>query len=145
VAGTTSSSGAFTAAPASPRRRVLKPKTARELMAILQQVPVVDAQAGEPWGLVAGYSIAAKTGTAQEPDPAHPSCLCQYGSSYIGIAPARHPQVVVAVNVQDPTAQGYFGDEIAGPVFYNVMRFVLQTLKIPPDGGGRPYVRLTAP
>lgn len=146
VAGTTSSStGAFTAVPAAPSRRVLRPKTARELMDILRQVPVVDATAGEPWGLVAGYSIAAKTGTAQEPDPADPSCLCQYGSSYIGIAPARRPQLVVAVNVQDPTAQGYFGDEVAGPVFYNVMKFALQTLKIPPDGGGRPYVRLTAP
>ncbi len=145
VTGTTSSSGAFTAAPAAPQRRVLQAKTARQLMDILQQVPVVDETANEPWGLIAGYSIAAKTGTAQEPDPADPSCLCQYGSSYIGIAPAPHPQVVVAVNVQDPTAQGYFGDEVAGPVFYNVMRFVLQTMKIPPDGGGRPYVRLTAP
>jgi cell division protein FtsI (penicillin-binding protein 3) len=145
VAGTTSSSGAFTPAPAPARRRVLQPKTARELTDILQQVPEVDAAANEPWGLIAGYSIAAKTGTAQEPDPADPSCLCQYGSSYVGIAPAGHPQVVVAVNIQDPTAQGYFGDEVAGPVFYNVMRFVLKTLKIPPDGGGHPYVRLTAP
>jgi cell division protein FtsI (penicillin-binding protein 3) len=145
VAGATSSSGTFRAAPPAPRRRVLQPKTARELMGILQQVPVVDASAGVPWGLIAGYSIAAKTGTAQEPDPANPRCLCDYGSSYIGIAPATRPQVVVAVNVQDPRARGYFGDEVAGPVFYNVMRFALQTLKIPPDGGKRPNVRLTAP
>jgi cell division protein FtsI (penicillin-binding protein 3) len=144
VAGTTSASGAFRPAPAPPMRRVLRPRTASQLLAILQQVPLVDEAAGEPWGLIGGYSIAAKTGTAQEPDPAKPSCLCQYGSSYIGIAPARHPQVVVAVNIQDPTARGYFGDEVAGPVFYNVMRFALQTLKIPPDGGKPPRVRLTA-
>jgi cell division protein FtsI (penicillin-binding protein 3) len=145
VAGTTSSAGQFTAAPPPPRRRVLRPKTASELMAILQQVPVVDETQNEPWGLIAGYSIAAKTGTAQEPDPKRANCLCEYGSSYIGIAPAQHPQVVVAVNVQDPTAQGFFGDEVAGPVFYNVMKFALRALKIPPRGGGRPYVRLTAP
>jgi cell division protein FtsI (penicillin-binding protein 3) len=61
------------------------------------------------------------------------------------MAPARHPQVVVAVNVQDPTARGYFGDQVAGPVFYNVMKFTLQTLKIAPDNARRPHVRLTAP
>ncbi len=144
VAGTTSASGAFTPAAPPSRRRVLQPKTARQLMAILQQVPLVDETAGEPWGLIGGYPIAAKTGTAQEPDPRQPSCLCEYGSSYIGIAPADHPQVVVAVNIQDPTARGYFGDEVAGPVFYNVMRFALQTLKISPDYAQPPRVRLTA-
>ena len=142
VAGTTSSTGRFTPAAAPSRRRVLRAGTARELIKILQQVPVLNEAANEPWGLIAGYSIAAKTGTAQEPSG---RCLCAYGSSYIGMAPARHPQVVVAVNIQHPTAQGYFGVQVAGPAFYNVMKFALQTLNIPPDGGGRPYVRLSAP
>jgi cell division protein FtsI (penicillin-binding protein 3) len=144
VAGTTSGDGKFTPAPAPRQSRVLEPKTARELMAILQQVPLVDAAGGEPWGLISGYTIAAKTGTSQEAAPGQ-RCLCEYGSSYIGIAPAANPQVVVAVNVQDPTRGGYFGDQIAGPVFYNVAKFALQTLQIPPDGAKRPYVRLMAP
>jgi cell division protein FtsI (penicillin-binding protein 3) len=144
VAGTTGGSGAFTPAPRPARHRVIQPGTARALLGILQQVPLVDERANEPWGLIAGYSVAAKTGTAQEPS-GHGTCLCQYGSSYIGIAPAQHPQLVVAVNVQDPRAHGFFGDEVAGPVFYNVMKFALQTMKVPPDGGGWPRVRLTAP
>ena len=61
------------------------------------------------------------------------NCLCQYGSSYIGIAPAQDPQLVVAVNVQDPTRQGYYGDEIAGPVFYKVMPFALSDPQDPAD------------
>jgi cell division protein FtsI (penicillin-binding protein 3) len=145
VAGTTNGNGTFTPAPAPRRSRVIEPKTARELMAILQQVPEVDAQGGEPWGIIPGYTIAAKTGTAQVPDP--PRCgnrLCEYGSSYIGIAPADDPQVVVAVNVQDPTRGSYFGDAVAGPVFYRVAKFVLQTLQIPPDMGKPPHVRLMA-
>jgi cell division protein FtsI (penicillin-binding protein 3) len=144
VAGTTSSTGAFTPAPRPPRRRVILAKTARELMTILQQVPEVDAQAGEPWGLIPGYLVAAKTGTAQVPDPGDPGCLCQYGSSYIGIAPANHPQIVVAVNIQDPHGR-YYGDEVAGPAFYDVMKFALQTMKIRPDHAKTPYIRLTAP
>jgi cell division protein FtsI (penicillin-binding protein 3) len=145
VAGTTNGNGAFTPAPAPRKTRVLEPKTARELMAILEQVPAIDAQGGEPWGVIPGYTIAAKTGTAQVPDPERGGCLCLYGSSYIGIAPADDPQIVVAVNVQDPTRGSYFGDAVAGPVFYRVAKFALQTLQIPPDMGKPPHVRLMAP
>jgi cell division protein FtsI (penicillin-binding protein 3) len=144
VAGTTNGSGTFTPSPAPRQTRVLQPKTAKELMAILQQVPVVDAEGGEPWGIIPGYTVAAKTGTSQEAAPGQ-SCLCEYGSSYIGIVPADNPQLVVAVNVQDPTKGGYYGDQIAGPVFYHVAKFALQTMRIPPDYAKRPNVRLMAP
>jgi len=145
VAGTTGSSGQFVPAPRAHRQRVIKPTTARELISILQQVPYLDATlAYQPWGEIPGYSVASKTGTAQVWD-AKAHCLCQYGSSYIGMAPATHPQVVVAVNIQNPRKADYFGNYVAGPAFWQVMRFALQALKIPPDGGKRPYVRLTAP
>jgi cell division protein FtsI (penicillin-binding protein 3) len=146
VAGTTSSAGVYRPARAQPQRRVIQAGTARQLMKILEQVPEVDAQAGEGYGLIDGYTVASKTGTAQVSDPSKSKCdLCQYGSSYIGIAPADNPQLVVAVNIQDPQGKQYFGDEVAGPAFYDVMRFALQTMKIPPDDARTPYVRLTAP
>jgi cell division protein FtsI (penicillin-binding protein 3) len=145
VAGTAGPSGTFVPAPRPHGQRVIKATTARELISILQQVPYLDATlADQPWGEIPGYSVASKTGTAQVWDPkAH--CLCQYGSSYIGMAPATHPQLVVAVNIQNPRKADYFGNYVAGPAFYQVMKFALQTLKIPPDGGKRPNVRLTAP
>jgi cell division protein FtsI (penicillin-binding protein 3) len=144
VEGAVGAGGQFTPAPPSPSRRVIQATTARALISILQQVPAVDQQADQPWGIIPGYAVAAKTGTSQESGP---NCsLCQYGSSYIGMAPGNDPQVVVAVNVQDPDQKyGYFGDVVAGPVFNQVMLFALQTLQIPPDGAVAPYVRLTAP
>jgi cell division protein FtsI (penicillin-binding protein 3) len=144
IAGTTSPSGQYTSAAPSLSHRVIQAKTAHELIQILQQVPAVDQEADQPWGIIPGYAIAAKTGTSQESGP---NCaLCVYGSSYIGMAPGNNPQVVVAVNVQDPNKKyGYFGDVVAGPVFYNVMKFALQTLRIPPDGAVAPHVRLNAP
>jgi cell division protein FtsI (penicillin-binding protein 3) len=145
VAGTTTSSGKFSRARPSPRHRVIKASTAQALMRIMQQVPIVDNNLGEPWGLIAGYPVASKTGTAQVSDSKVCKGLCQYGSSYIGIAPAQDPQLVVAVNVQDPRAHGYYGDEVAGPVFFNVMKFALQTLKIPPTDARAPHIRLTRP
>jgi len=145
VAGTTGPSGKFVPAPPPHRQRVIKATTARQLIGILQQVPYLDATlAYQPWGEIPGYSVASKTGTAQVWDPKK-HCLCQYGSSYIGIAPAAHPKLVVAVNVQNPRKADYFGNYVAGPAFYRVMKFALQTLKITPDNGKRPNVRLAAP
>jgi cell division protein FtsI (penicillin-binding protein 3) len=145
VAGTTSGKGVYTPAPRPHRTRVLRARTAKELISILEQVPHVDDLGGEPWGEIAGFPVAAKTGTAQLPDPAKGGCLCMYGSSYIGIAPADNPHLVVAIHVEDPKRKGYFGDQVAGPVFNRVMKFALQTLQIPPDHSKPPKVRLTAP
>lgn len=144
VAGTAPMGGTLTPPPAPPKRRVIQAKTARKLIDVLQQVPKWDAEGGVPWGEIAGYAVAAKTGTAQEWNPAK-HCLCNYGSSYIGIVPANNPKLVVAINVQDPKSSAYFGDEVAGPVFYQVTRTALQTLKIPPNYAKPPHVRLTAP
>jgi cell division protein FtsI (penicillin-binding protein 3) len=144
IAGTYNSSGRYTPAKPSPSRRVIQPKTAHELVQILQQVPGVDLAGNQPWGVIPGYAVAAKTGTAQEPGP---NCaLCKYGSSFIGMAPGNGPQVVVAANVQDPDKKiAFFGADVAGPVFYSVMKFALQTLGIPPQPGlEAPYVRLNA-
>jgi cell division protein FtsI (penicillin-binding protein 3) len=146
VEGTYNAQGKYTPAPPSPSRRVIGAKTAHELIPILQQVPAVDMQADQPWGIIPGYAVAAKTGTSQETGPSCPhNTLCIHGSSFIGMAPGDDPQVVVAVNVQDPKNNDYFGDVVAGPVFYSVMESALATLQIPPDGAIAPYVRLNAP
>ncbi len=143
VEGTTNSAGKYTPAASSPSHRVIQAKTAHELLQILQQVPAIDEAGNQPWGLIPGYAIAAKTGTSQE---SNGTCaLCVHGSSFIGIAPGDNPQLVVAVNVQNPRKGGYFGDVIAGPVFYQVMKDALATLQIPPDGATPAKVRLTAP
>jgi cell division protein FtsI (penicillin-binding protein 3) len=143
IQGTTNPAGKYTAAAPPPSRRVIQPTTARELLDILEQVPVVDAEGNQPWGVIPGYAVAAKTGTSQE---SNGKCaLCVYGSSWIGIAPGDKPQLVVAVNVQNPRKGGHFGAVVAGPVFYQVMKNALATLQIPPDGATPAKVILNAP
>ena len=141
VAGRTTSSGRYVPASRPVARRVMSRRSASELMRILEQVPVVYNREGKPWGLIPGYTVAAKTGTAQELGQGQN----YYGSSFIGIAPAKRSGLVVAVNLQDPRNGSYFGIDVAGPVFNAVMKFALATMKIPPDGGHVPYVPLTAP
>jgi cell division protein FtsI (penicillin-binding protein 3) len=155
VEGTYNAAGQYTPAAPSTSRRVIQPKTAKELIPILQQVPGIDETADQPWGIIPGYAVASKTGTANEPASSvdGASCpagnpLCIYGASYIGMAPGNGPQVVVAVNVQDPNKshQDYFGDMVAGPVFYNVMKDAIAELGIQPQPGlVPPDVRLNAP
>jgi cell division protein FtsI (penicillin-binding protein 3) len=143
-AGTTAgatSRGSSTPAPPSPHRRVLQPQTAAAMLRLLQWVPKLDVG---PWGIIPGYQIAAKTGTAQRSDPSC-GCLRGYNSSYVGIAPAGNPQLVVAVVVQNPRSTDYYGNAVAGPVFHDIMQSALETLKIPPSGDKTPAVRLTAP
>ncbi len=143
VEGTTNAAGKYTPAAPSASKRVIKAKTAQELLQILQQVPAIDEAGDQPWGIIPGYAIAAKTGTSQE---SNGKCaLCVYGSSYIGIAPGNNPQLVIAVNVQNPRKGGYYGDVVAGPVFYQVAKDALATMDIPPDGAVPAKVRLTAP
>ena len=122
---------------------MIKAKTAHDLLQILQQVPVIDVAGGQPWGVIPGYAVAAKTGTSQESDGR--CALCLYGSSWIGMAPGDKPQLLVAVNVQHPRKGGYYGAVVAGPVFYQVMKDALATLQIPPDGASPAKVALTAP
>jgi len=67
---------------------------------------------------------------------------CAVVSQTLGL---HGPQVVVAVNVQEPKTNDYFGMSVAGPVFYSVMNAALQTLQIQPQPGlVAPYVRLNA-
>jgi cell division protein FtsI (penicillin-binding protein 3) len=154
VEGTYNAAGQYTAAAPSKSTRVIKTKTAKELISILQQVPAVDETANQPWGIFPNYAVASKTGTANEsPNQSGESCpasnpICIYGASYIGMAPGNGPQVVVAVNVQDPNKsnQDYFGDMVAGPVFYNVMKNAIAELGIQPQPGlVPPDVQLNAP
>jgi cell division protein FtsI (penicillin-binding protein 3) len=143
IAGITNSAGTYIPAAPPASRRVIQAKTAHELLQILQQVPAVDEAANQPWGIIPGYAIAAKTGTSQE---GNGKCaLCVYGSSYIGMAPGNDPQLVIAVNVQNPHKGGYYGDVVAGPVFYQVAKDALAIMDIPPDGAVPAKVRLTAP
>jgi len=143
IEGTTNAAGTYIPAAPSPSHRIIQATTARELLQILQQVPAIDAAGAQPWGVIPGYAVAAKTGTSQE---SNGKCaLCVYGSSWIGIAPGDNPQLVVAVNVQNPRKGAYFGAVVAGPVFYQVAKDALATLQIPPDGAIPAKVRLTAP
>jgi cell division protein FtsI (penicillin-binding protein 3) len=57
-----------------------------------------------------------------------------YTSSFAGFAPADKPRITVYCAIQNATRGGYFGGQICGPIYKEVMGFALKTLQVPPTG-----------
>ena len=55
-------------------------------------------------------------------------------ASFIGFAPADNPKYVINVTIQRPQGM-HWGGALGGPVFHDVMSFVLQSKAIAPTGG----------
>jgi cell division protein FtsI (penicillin-binding protein 3) len=92
---------------------------------------------------IPGYRIAGKTGTAQQPDPAHGGAYSSWMNwdTFAGIVPADDPQFVVAIMVDNP-AHGLEGGDVAAPLFNKIASYELQHADIPPTGSHSVHVPL---
>jgi cell division protein FtsI (penicillin-binding protein 3) len=90
-----------------------------------------------PRARVVGYRVAGKTGTAHKQE--HGGYAAdKYHSSFVGLAPASRPRLVVAVMIDEPTAGQYYGGVVAAPVFAQVMAGSLRLLGVAPDAPMKP-------
>jgi len=117
--------------------RVFSAKSTAEVLRMLQRV--VKPGGTGPLAQVAGYTVGGKTGTAHKVvNGKYAKDL--YDASFIGLAPASRPQLIVAVLIDQPSGRDYYGGEVAAPVFSKVMAGALRILGIPPDAPNqRPY------
>ncbi len=131
--------GTVEAAPEPKRTRVVSAATAKQVRAMLEAV--VGEGGTAPMAAIPGYRVGGKTGTAQAYNE---KCRCYSGviASFIGLAPADDPELVVAVSIFNPRA-GRYGGELGGPVFKRVMTYALQARQIPPTGTDAPRLPLT--
>ena len=110
-------------------KRVIKAETARQIREMM--VAVTEPGGTGTAGAVDGFDVGAKTGTARKlingryVDNKHVA-------TFVGFAPAQNPRVIVAVTVDEPTANGYYGGTVAGPVFKQVMSGSLNILGVSP-------------
>jgi cell division protein FtsI (penicillin-binding protein 3) len=109
--------------------QVLSPKTANQILTMMEAV--VNDGTGKS-AMVPGYRVAGKTGTARIAGKKGYEDK-RYISSFVGIAPVSHPRLIVAVFIHDPTRGGYYGAQVAGPLFSKVMGTALRILDISPD------------
>lgn len=81
------------------------------------------------------YSVAGKTGTGHlVGDFGYEDH--RYSSLFAGFAPADDPKLVIAVVINDPKGEDYFGGLVAAPVFSEVMGNALRALNVPGDQEG---------
>ncbi|MGC9474474.1 peptidoglycan D,D-transpeptidase FtsI family protein [Streptomyces sp. WG4] len=132
VRGTKEDDGRFTPPPEPKKTRVISEKTAKTLSRMLESV-VDDEEGTGTKARIPGYRVAGKTGTANRVDPATGQYK-GYTSSFAGFAPADKPRVTVYCAIQNATEGSYFGGQICGPIYKQVMEFALKTLQVPPTG-----------
>lgn len=81
-----------------------------------------------------GYTAGGKTGTAWKYDAKLRSYNpAKYISSFVGMAPAEDPSVVIAVILDEPRAGGRDGGQVAAPIFREIAEQVLPELNVLPD------------
>lgn len=113
--------------PDDPGRRVISPNTASEVTRMLEGVLAAGGTASEVQ--VPGYTLAGKTGTAEIATEDGYSDT-RYVASFIGMAPAENPRIVVSIIVSEPK-NGYYGGEVAAPAFGEIASFALPYLGVP--------------
>ena len=92
------------------------------------------------------YTAAGKTGTAQKSGGPSGYLPGKYFASFIGFFPADNPELCISVMIDEPK-QGYYGGQIAAPVFKQIAERAATYLNIQPEDGEAPLVAdpLTAP
>jgi cell division protein FtsI (penicillin-binding protein 3) len=113
-----------------PRRRIISRSTARIMQSMFGQV-VSDEHGTGGQAAIPGYAVAGKTGTANKADKGV-YVKGKYVASFIGFVPARNPQLLTFVAVDEPNVP--WGGSVAAPAFEKISEFALQYLAIPPDG-----------
>ena len=116
-------------------KQVISAATAHKLRDMLELA--VQPGGTAPRARVMGYRVAGKTGTAHKEENGG-YAKNKYVASFVGLAPASDPRLVIAVMIDEPTGGQYYGGVVAAPVFSAVMGGALRMLGVPPDAPLQP-------
>jgi cell division protein FtsI (penicillin-binding protein 3) len=110
-------------------KKVFSEHTTRALINMLESVTHPGGTA--PLAQVSGYRVAGKTGTSHKLEDGR--YVNRYIASFVGFAPVSNPRLVVAVMIDEPDNEEYFGGLVAAPVFSKVTGAALHSLNVPND------------
>lgn len=118
--------------------QIYRPEVARQMRAMMMTTVHRGGTASRL--KVTGYTVAGKTGTVYKVK--NGEYVKDYVASFVGVAPATQPRLVVAVMIDEPKDSGHVGGVVAAPVFGEVVEAALRTMLVNPDdpmmvaGGG---------
>ncbi|TCK02999.1 peptidoglycan D,D-transpeptidase FtsI family protein [Marinobacterium mangrovicola] len=116
-------------------KRVMPENIADEVLAMMETV-ISDQGTGRR-AAVDGYRVAGKTGTAHKASGGG-YAADRYFSVFSGIVPVSNPRIVMAVMIDNPKGQEYYGGAVAAPVFSRIATGALRLLNVPPDKWPQP-------
>jgi cell division protein FtsI/penicillin-binding protein 2 len=123
-------------------RQVLTEPAAKLMVQALKTVTSPDGTA--PKAALEHYTVAGKTGTAQKFENGQ-LAHGKYFASFIGFFPADNPEICIAVTLDEPKQkQGYYGGQIAAPIFKQIAERTANYLNIRPEDGEAPSASDTA-
>ncbi len=122
-----------------PATRVLSATTVRAMQAMLELA--VSKQGTGARAQVPDYRVAGKTGTVRKLVNGS-YAEERYVAWFAGLAPISDPRLVMVVAIDEPRSGGYYGGEVAAPVFGRVMTDALRLLDVAPDSPRLPPQRL---
>ena len=111
------------------KRTVIDSKTAETVNTILAEG--VSGIGGAKNAYVAGYRIAAKTGTSEKKGVTTTGTE-MYICSCVGYAPAEDPEIAMIIMVDEPSRGILYGSTVAAPYIANTFETVLPYLGIDP-------------
>jgi cell division protein FtsI (penicillin-binding protein 3) len=109
--------------------KVFSDATAQAVRDMMEKV--VKPGGTAPLAQITGYRVAGKTGTAHKLE--NGKYVDRYVATFVGMAPASDPRLIVAVMINDPSSHDYYGGLVAAPVFSSVMGSSLRLLGVPND------------
>ncbi len=110
--------------------QIFSRSTTQPLQLMLEKV--VGDEGTAPLARVNGYRVAGKTGTVKKAGAGGYSDD-RYQTLFAGFAPVSNPQLAMAVMIDDPAGEKYYGGTVAAPVFSKVMAGVLRLSGSKPD------------
>ena len=111
-------------------RRTVSEKIATQLTTIMEGV--VQSGTGT-LAQIPGYTIAGKTGTAAKLINGRYS-KSDYNASFVGYFPSRQPKYAMVVVIDSPRGRnGYYGGQVAAPIFRRIAEVLLRNDGIPPS------------
>lgn len=128
------------------KEKILDTSVCKDISLILKEG--VDGLGGAQNAYVAGYSIAAKTGTSEKKDKYDENGNTPYRvSSCIAYAPSEDAEISMIFIVDEPTVGSAYGSVVAAPYVSRLMELILPYLGVEPsyDTSNEEYAKISVP